>query len=488
MTQKDMRDVIIIGGGIVGTAIARELSKYKLRVLLLEKEPDLGAGTTKANSGIVHAGYDAKPDTVKARLNVQGNKLFHELEEELDFEVKWLGSLVVASNLDELKILEGLLRRGQENGVPGIKLVGQAELLQREPNLANDLVGGLWAPSAGVISPFGAALAFAENAAQNGVQIITECLVESLVLTRNQITVKTTQGEFAARYVINAAGLFADDIGRLAGDNSFEIKPRKGEYILFDKISPAVVGTVVFPTPSAVSKGILVSPTVHGNLFIGPNSEATGQKHDLATTSASMSQIIAGAQKMVPHIPLKAAITQFSGLRATAGDDFIIRPSTVNHRLIHVAGIQSPGLSSAPAIAVLVKDILRDEGLELAANRAFVPCNPRRRLFRDYSKQEQQAIVARSPLHGRVICRCEMVTEGDIVAAIKGPCGAKTLDGIKRRTRAGMGRCQGGFCGPRVTGILARELGIPVTAVRKDTVCSYLFLNRFGQDLRGGLQ
>lgn len=471
MTITAKADVVIVGGGIVGTAIARELSRYQLDVVLVEKEPDVAMGTSKANSGILHAGFDANPGTLKALTNVRGNKLYREIYQDLGIDIKFIGSLVVATSEDEMVTLYELLERGRKNGVPGLEILDKQTVLEREPNLSPKVLGALWAPTGGVMCPFGATIAFADNAVRNGVKIYTECPAEEIVAENGQVIgVKTAKGFIAAKYVINAAGLYADDISRSAGDNSFNIKPRKGEYILFDKTVADLVNTVVFPTPSKVSKGILVSPTVHGNLFIGPNAVDIEDKDDLATSPEGLKEIIAGACKTVPNLPLNASITQFAGLRAASNSgDFVIKASEIVKGLIQAAGIQSPGLTAAPAIAEMVVGILKDQGLALTEKTDFEPKNAPKVKFHELTNEERAEVIAKNPLYGRIICRCESVTEGEIVDAIHAPCGAKTVDGVKRRTRAGMGRCQGGFCGPRVTAIIARELNIPVTEVRKDT-------------------
>lgn len=481
MTITAKADVVIIGGGVVGTAIARELSKYTAEVVLIEKEPDVAMGTSKANSGILHAGFDAKPGSLKAKTNVRGNLLYREICQDLGMDIKFIGSLVVATSEDEMATLRELLERGRKNDVPGLEILDKETVLKREPNLSENVTGALWAPTGGVMCPFGATIAFANNAVENGAKIYTECSAEEIIVADGKITgVKTSQGFIAAKYVINAAGLFADDLSRSAGDNSFNIKPRKGEYVLFDKTVATLVNTVIFPTPSKVSKGILVSPTAHGNLFIGPNAQDIDDKDDMATTPAGIQEIIAGARKTVPNLPLHASITQFAGLRAAAGGDgdFIIRPSDKVQGLIQAAGIQSPGLTAAPAIAEIVIGILKEQGLNLIEKANFNPKNRHKVKFHELTNEERAKVIAQNPLYGRVVCRCESVTEGEIVDAIHSPCGAVTVDGVKRRTRAGMGRCQGGFCGPRVTAILARELNIPVTEVRKDTTKSYLFYDK----------
>ncbi len=473
-------DVVIIGGGIVGTAIARELSKYQLDIVLLEKEPDIAMGTTKANSAILHAGFDAPPGSLKAKLNVRGNALYHQLKDELALDIQWTGSLVVATTAEEMTTVQELFKRGKTNGVPDLAILNREEVLTKEPNLASSVQGALWAASAGIFLPFGATIAFAESAMRNGVQILTECPVTGIEVTKGQVTgVKTPQGLIATKMVINAAGLYADDISRMADDDSFTIAPRKGEYILFDKSAASLINTVIFPAPSKQSKGILVCPTVHGNIFIGPNAQNMNDKNDLATTPFGLNEIITGAKKLVPTLPLNASITEFSGLRAVANDgDFIIRPSKITIGLIHAAGIQSPGLTSAPAIAELVAENLTECGFSLTPKQNFLATNKAKVIFRDLTNEQKQTLISKNPLYGRVICRCETITEGEILDAIHAPCGAKTVDGVKRRTRAGMGRCQGGFCGPRVTTILARELQVPITEIRKEKAASYLFYDK----------
>jgi glycerol-3-phosphate dehydrogenase len=470
-------DVVIVGGGIVGAAAARELAKYNLDVVLLEKHPDLAMGTTKANSAILHAGFDAPPGSLKALLNVRGNELFRKLQADLGLEIRLTGSLVVATSDEELAALGELLKRGTLNGVPGLKMLSREEVLALEPNLTEKTLGALLAPTGGVMSPFGAALALAENAVRNGVTVLRDCPVTAFEVAGGRVTgVRTPQGFIAAKFVVNAAGLASDAVSRLAGDDSFSISPRKGEYVLFDKQASSLVSTVVFPTPTKISKGILVSPTFHGNMFIGPNAMDCCDATDTETTAAGLAEIISGAARLVPSIPLNASITQFAGLRAVgSGGDFIVGPSPAVGGLVHAAGIQSPGLTAAPAIAERLAAVLGELGLAMTPKRSFDPQNPPRIVFNALPAAEQEELVCENPLFGRVICRCETITEGEIVAAIHSPCGARTIDGVKRRTRAGMGRCQGGFCGPRVTAILARELKIPITGVRKDTAASYLF-------------
>ncbi len=339
--------------------------------------------------------------------------------------------------------------------------------------------GALWAPTAAIVCPFTATFAFAENAVLNGARIVTGCAVTDIdVVGDRAMAVETTLGRIEAPFVVNAAGVHSGEVAAMAGDESITIKPRRGEYILFDHSVSDLVRSVVFPTPSKVSKGILVAPTVHGNVFIGPNASDIGDSEDHETTRGGFTEIISGAQRMVPKLPLANAITEFAGVRAVAGKDFVIGLSPVVRGLVHAAGIQSPGLTAAPAIAETVVDFLAEAGLKLVPNPAYLPVNPVRPKFAEMSAAERAKLIAANPLYGRIICRCESISEAEIVAAIHAPGGASTMDGVKRRVRAGMGRCQGGFCGPRVTAILARELGIPVTAVRKDSADSWLYLDR----------
>lgn len=471
-------DVVVIGGGITGTAVLRELSKYDLGCLLLEKEPDLAIGTTKANSAILHAGFDAPTGSLKAITNVRGNKLYHELEKELCLDIKWTGSMVVATNEEEMQSLQELLQRGRANGVEGLAILTHDEVILKEPNL-KVVIGALWAPTAGVCWPFGAAVAFAECAIQNGAKVMCDCRVLGFIKEDGRIAaVETSSGVIKTRYVVNAAGIYADEIARLAGDASFTISPRKGEYILFDKTACSnLVYGVVFPTPTKKSKGILICTTTHGNTFIGSNAQDIHEREDLAVTAEGMNEIIASARKLIPNLPMGAAITEFAGLRAVSSTgDFIIGASGAEG-FYNAAGMQSPGLTSAPAVAeILAEAIAEDRGA--VKKRYFKKDLPHKVSFCRMTRREQAAAIEENKLYGRVICRCETITEAEIVEAIKSPCSARTVDGVKRRTRAGMGRCQGGFCGPRVTQIIARELDISIPEVLKERADSHLFYEK----------
>ncbi len=475
-------DVVVIGGGITGTAALAALARYDLKCVLVEKEPDIAAGTTKANSAILHAGFDAPTGSMKARMNVEGNRLYHELQQEIDLDIQWTGSFVCATTDEDAAQLQELKLRGEANGVTGLEIWSGEKVRQKEPNLSSEIRAALWAPTAGICWPFELAAAFAENAVLNGAEILRECEVTGIRAEAGKVVaVETTEGTIRTRFVVNAAGVFADKIAATAGDTSFSIHPRKGEYVLFDKTAQdKLVKGIVFPAPTKTSKGILVCATTHGNTFVGPNAQDQEDRDDTAVTTAGMDEILAGARKLVPELPMGAAITEFAGLRAVSDtNDFVIGESQTVKGLYHAAGIQSPGLTSAPAIArLLAQEIAKAAGVQEKGD-TIKGCPPRP-VFRELSGEEQAAMIGKDARYGRVICRCETITEGEIVDAIRRPCGARTVDGVKRRTRAGMGRCQGGFCGPRVIEILSRELGIPVPKVRKDGIDSYMYEEKLG--------
>ncbi len=459
-------DVAVIGGGIMGTAVIRELSRYKLSSLLIEKEAEVGWGTTKANSGIVHAGFHDQPGSKKAKYCVAGNGLYPQLCAELDVNFRQNGIFMVARDEEEVAILEEYLRRGEENNVPGVRLLSREEALALEPNLSPDTKAALEAPSGGVVAPFELAAALMENALDNGAQLLTEAAVQDIHWDGSKFQISTTSGTVQAHYVVNAAGLFADKIAQMVDDTSFVIAPRKGEEYLMDKTAGSVVSRTIFPVPNKLTKGILVIPTVDGNLMIGPTGDNIEERDDLATTMDGFQRIFSGVKSLVDGIDPSKVIAPFAGVRAASDrGDFILEPSPVNNKLVHVAGMESPGLTAAPAIALDAVKLLEEAGLELAPKESFQSKRKPLVRFHMLSREEQAELVAKDPRFGRIICRCETVTEAEIVDAIHR--GARTLDGIKFRVRAGAGRCQGGFCMPLVIQILARELDIPVQSVTK---------------------
>jgi len=463
--------VLIIGGGITGTSVSRELSKYDVKVTLIEREADLAfGGATKANTAIIHAGYDDEPGTSAAKLSSRGNFLWSRLSSELGIPFRRIGSLVVAFKDKEIPILEDLMERGRINTVPDLEIIEGRKLKKMEPNLNKDAAAGLYAPTAGIICPYEAAVALAENSRQNGVQILLETEATDIIVKDGEVkAVQTNRGIIYTQYVVNAAGLFADEISAMVGIEDFKITPRKGEYVIYDKDLCELVNHVLFPIPSPISKGIVVTPTVDGNIIAGPNAQDIQDKKCLTTTSSGLQEVLKGAYKLVPKLSKmrNAIISSFAGLRPQPSTgDFIIKSYDDPHGFVNVAGIKSPGLTSAPAIAEMVVNILREEGLNIKEKRDFkLFREPIVHPLRDFDPAKTEELMVKDPRYGHVVCRCEYVTEGEIIEAIRR--GATTLDGVKYRTRAGMGRCQGGFCTPHVIKIIARELGIPVEEVTK---------------------
>ena len=467
-----MYDVLVIGCGVTGAAAAFELSKYKLKVGILERENDVAMGATKANSAILHAGYDPKPGTLMAKLNVRGVELARELCGQLDVPYNPCGSLVLALSEEELPTIEELYRRGRENGVPGLELLTGDEARTLEPNLSGDVVGALHAPSAAVCSPWEYCLALAETAAKNGAELRLNTAVTGLEpLSPEGWTVHTNNGDFQTRFVVNAAGADAGAVHAMVGQTSFRTLPARGQYYLLDKSEGPRVGRVIFQCPGKAGKGVLVAPTVHGNLIVGPDSEKV-EGHDTATTGSGLRYVRETAQKSVPSINFRESIRNFAGVRAnTDRGDFVIEWGAPH--FIDLAGICSPGLSAAPAIGEYAAELLAQDGLTLEKKDTFV-CERRRARFKELSPEERAALVEREPAYGQVICRCETVTEGEILEALHGPIPPVSVDGVKRRVNAGMGRCQGGFCGPRVVDILARELHKSPGEIVQDQAGSWL--------------
>ena len=460
-------DIIIIGGGVIGCTIARTLSKYDINIALLEKEADIASGTTKANSGVVHAGYAAEREYIKRDLCIKGNKMYTQAAEELNFPFQRIGSFVVALEDNQIKDLERQRKEGTQDGVPGLELILDKEKIKyMEPNITDDVVGVLHAPSAGLVSPYELTFALAENAAMNGVKFFLNQKVRRIKHQNYVYTVKTKTKEFRANNVINAAGLYAAKISKLVGLDYFDIMPRKGEYILFDR-NAMHLNKILFPIPTKISKGILVCPTLHGNTFVGPNAQNITDKKDTSTTEAGLKEILEGARKLLPNLPVRASIRNFAGLRAVPDTyDFIIDNTDV-YGFINVAGILSPGLTSCFAIAEKIVGFLELLGLELNIKEDYNPIRPKPERFKDFSKEELDKKIQQDPTWGNIVCRCETIPEKEIINAIHSPVGATTLDGVKFRCRPGMGRCQGGFCRPRVMEILARELNIPYEKVTK---------------------
>ncbi len=461
-------DVAVIGAGVVGSLITRELSKYNIKVALLERCNDCAMGATKANSAIVHAGFDAVPGTLKAKLNVRGVELMKKTCKELNVPLKNNEALVVAFSEEELPHLEELLNRGVANGVPELRIIGKEELNELEPNIGETAIGALVAPTSSIVCPYELTIAGVENAVTNGAEFLRNCEVKAISKSGENFILSTSLGDITAKYVINAAGIHSGEIASLIGDNSIEIVVRHGDYYLLDKSQGTLVSRTIFQCPSKMGKGVLVSPTVDGNLIVGPSAEDIDNGDDVSTTSVGLDKIYVNAIKSVPQVSLRNAITSFSGNRAhPTSDDFIIGSSSVDKNFINAAGIESPGLSSAPAIAEMVDGVINELSGGFEKKADFNPVRPEPVRFRHMSTEERAKLIEKNNAYGRIICRCETITEGEILDAIHAPAGARDVDGVKRRTRAGMGRCQGGFCGSKVVEILARELGVEMNEITK---------------------
>ena len=479
-----MYDIAIIGAGVVGSAIARELSKYDARICVFEKEEDVCSGTSKANSAIIHAGFDAKPGSLKAKLNVQGNAMMTRLSEELEIPFRRNGSLVVATKEQGVDRLNDLLQKGLLNGVSGLQIVEGKELRQMEPNLSEDISYALYAPTGGIACPFHMTIAFAENACENGVEFFLDTKVEEIKKCESGYMLRTHSmktGEeeiYEAKVVINAAGVYADELHNMVSVDKRKIIPRKGEYCLLDKDTGGHVSHTIFQLPSAMGKGVLVTPTVHGNLLIGPTAEDVPAKDSVNTSAKGLKSLAETAGLSVKDLPLNQVITSFAGLRAhDTEDDFVIEEVRDAKGFIDVLGMESPGLSAAPAVGVMVASMAKDilalqEKKDFIARRKGI-LNPATLSF-----SERNQLISKEPAYGNIVCRCEMITEGEILDAIHRPLGARSLDGVKRRTRAGMGRCQSGFCAPKVMEILKRELELHMYEITKSGASSNLIVGK----------
>lgn len=468
-----MFDCLVIGAGVVGGLVARELTKYKLSVCIVEKAADVAMGATRANSAIVHAGYDAKEGTLKAKLNVLGSEMMEDVCRELGVKYKRNGSLVVGFDEDDAATLHSLIERGKKNGVKGLSFLEREELIELEPNIGTAVTCALRAKTGAIVCPYELCMAAVGNAMDNGATLKLGFNVEKIEDIGGAYKVSSSSDSVEAKLIINCAGVYADEIAKLVGDDSFSIRPRRGEYMLLDKECGDIVGHTVFRCPSKMGKGVLVTPTVDGNLLLGPTAEDIDDKADTSTTAEGLSRVASLALDQVNGINLGKVITSFTGLRATGSTgDFIINSPKAG--FINCAGIESPGLTSAPAIAKYVVDMLKGLGVELEENENFNGLRRPMHYFRELSKEEKNEIIKENPDYAHVICRCETVTAGEIIEAIRTNPRPTDIDGIKRRTRASMGRCQGGFCTPYMVEILAREMGVPVTEITKFGGESYI--------------
>ena len=468
-----MYDVIIIGAGVSGSAIARELSRFRISVCVLEKGEDLCSGTSKANSGLVHAGFDAPEGSLMAKLNVRGNEMMGQLAKDLDIPFKRNGAMVVCVHESEKEGLKVLYDRGVANGVSGLKILSREEVLKIEPNISENVVSALYAPTAGIVCPFILNIAMAENANENGVEFFFNTKVEELTPSVDNETgkplwkIRTNNGEYKASYVINAAGVYADTLHNMVSSRKLKITPRRGDYCLLDKNAGGHVSHTIFPQPTKFGKGVLVSPTVHGNLIVGPTAVDVEDREGVNTTARGIDDLIRKAGENVRDLPIRQVITSFAGLRAhEEGHEFIIGEAEDAPHFIDCAGIESPGLTASPAIGEYVGAMMKEK-MDLKEKESWKGTRKGILNPSELSVNERNELIRKEPAYGRIICRCEMITEGEIIDAIRRPLGARSLDGIKRRTRAGMGRCQSGFCSPRVMEIINRELQIPMEKITK---------------------
>ncbi len=462
-----MYDVVIVGGGVSGTSTARELSSYDLKVCVAEKMPDVCYGTSKANSGIVHAGYDCMPGSLMAKLNVRGNKMMPKLCEDLDVPFVQCGSLVVCTKDDDRSMLEKLLEQGTKNGVQGLEIIGTERLRQMEKNIADDVVCALWAPTAGIVCPFTLNYAYAELAYENGVEFRFNTEVQDILRKEEGYVLITNHGKIETKVVVNAAGVYSDRLHNMVSDQKIHITARRGEYCLLDRNVSDLVSSTIFQLPGKMGKGVLVSKTAHGNILLGPTAVDQHYKEGTMTSREGLETVLKLVDKSVKNIPKRQTITSFAGLRAHEGrHDFIIEEVEGAPGFVDCAGIESPGLASSPAIGEMTAGIVA--GI-LKPHKKTSYKTTRKGILNPMSlpKEELAELIKKNPAYGNIVCRCEMVTEGEIIDAIRRPLGATTIDGIKRRTRAGMGRCQGGFCMPRVMEIMQRELKLTPFEITK---------------------
>jgi glycerol-3-phosphate dehydrogenase len=459
-------DVAIIGCGVSGANIARRLSAYNIKTVILEKAPDVSFGTSKANSGIIHGGFHHNRKFLKARLEIEGNAMFDHLQRQLYFPFKRCGIIVAALHEEEMKTVEHLYLQGVKNGVIGIEICSRERILELEPKLTYDTVGGLYAPSGGIIEPYRFVFALVESALKNGVSLLSGFKVAAAHYENQLWLIRAEDGrQVNARYAVNSAGLFADEVSKIFGGEDFEIKARKGEYFLMDRLTKACPSRVVFPVPTAVSKGMLVIPTVEGTALVGPTADEADSKEDYSTTTEKLEQIFDSGKKMIPFLSRNDVITSFAGLRPCLDEDFYIDLSKKAPAFVQVAGIQSPGLTASPAIGEYVKDILKNSGLVLTEKPGWDPFIEDRPRARDADPSELDSLIAGDPAWGNMICRCESVSEAEIVQAVH--LGHTTLDGVKYFTRAQMGRCQGGFCTYKIIKIIMRETGLSYDEITK---------------------
>ena len=472
----DKYDVVIIGAGVVGTAIARELSKYKLNIAVVEKSMDIGGDASRSNSAIIHTGYDAAPGSLESQLVVSANPMYPKLCHDLDITFKAVGAILPAITEEERGNLSAIKQKASKNHVYDVEYVSTKAMLALEPEVNPAALGGLYIPRESIIDPFMLVVAMAENAVDNGVSFFTETCVQSITIENNEVkAVVTDKGVFHTKFAVNAAGLYSDEVARMAGIAEFTVNPRKGQFYIMDKNAKCSVSRIVLPVPTKLTKGKLAAPTVHGNMLIGPTAEDLTDKTDKSTTAEGLQEVIQGVQKLIPRADARESITQYAGLRPNRNPEGL-RLDFYPHAqgFVGLSGVRSTGVTASVSIGKLIAEAMFERGLPVIPNESFNPYRAGIKRFASLSAKEQAALIAKNPRYANIICRCETITEAEIVEAIRRPLGAKTVDGVKRRVWAGAGRCQGGFCGPKVLELLARERNVSVAKITKDSPASFV--------------
>jgi len=469
-------DVVVIGAGAVGCAIARELSKYNVRVIVVDKNEDIGGDASKSNSAIIHTGYDASPGTLESQLVVAANPMYDEIARDLEVPFKRIGAILPAITDEQFAGLPAIKEKAFNNRVYDIEYKSAKELLEMEPELNPEVKGGLYIPRESIIDPFILVEALAENAAENGVEFMLKAKVTEIKTENGKIkSVVTEKGEIETEYVINSAGLYCDEIAEMVGKADYKVVARKGQFYILDKNTSCKVNHIVLPIPTKITKGKLMCPTIHGNMLVGPTAEDQPSKVDKSTTTEGLESIAKDVRNLIPNVNLRETITQYSGLRPNRN------PEGLNfnmyedlHGYINLSGVRSTGLTLSVAMGKFVVQQMLMSGAGFVLKDNFIKKRKGIIKFSEQSREVQEQLIKQNPLYGNVICRCETVTEAEILDAIHRPIGAKSVDAVKRRVRAGMGRCQGGFCGPKVIEILARELGVPASSINKNNDGSYM--------------
>ena len=473
-------DVLVIGAGAVGCAIARELTKYQVKVLVVDKNEDVGGDASKSNSAIIHTGYDASPGTLESELVVSANPMYDLLTEQLDIPFSRIGGILPAFNDEQFEKLPALKEKAFHNKVYDVEYLTGEQLLKIEPNLNPSVKAGLYIPRESLIDPFLFVVALAENAQENGADFLLNAAVTEILTENGKVTgAKTTAGEIEAKYIVNAAGLHCDEIAAMVGKNDYFVNPRKGQFYILDKNTSCQVNHIVLPIPTKLTKGKLMCPTIHGNMLVGPTAEDLTDKADKSTTADGLATVETDVRQLIPNVNLRDTITQYSGLRPNRNPEGLhVDVYDDLQHYVNISGVRSTGLTASVSLGKYIAQKLIEIGMSVAFNPSFNPIRRGIPRFHALSRDEQDALIKQNPLYGRVICRCETVTEGEIVDAIHRPIPARSMDAIKRRLRAGMGRCQGGFCGPKVIEILARELNVPTEQITKHQNGSYMITGK----------